>query len=78
MQSAKARDLAVSGLEAALSGWSLRNWRGKPASGVWKEVVCGQYPWRMGDARQGKASCRNVFKRLLTPLLLPGSSHLWV
>lgn len=65
-QSAKARDLAARGLGAALSGCSLRDWRGKPASGIWKEVVCGQYPWRMGDARQGRASCRNVFKPLLT------------
>lgn len=78
MQSAKAGDLATSSLGAALSGWRLWDWRGKPASGVWEEVVCGQYLWRMGDARQSRASCGNLFKPLLTPLLLPDNSHLWV
>lgn len=57
-----ATDVAASGLGAILLGWSLWEWRGKPAAGIWEEVVCGQCPCRMGEARQSRESCRKLLQ----------------
>lgn len=52
---------------------SLWDGRGKPASGVWKEAVCGWWPWGT-EARQSRAACRTHL-HTHSPLAPPPASN---
>lgn len=70
-------------LGAVPSRWSLWDRWGKPASGVWKEVVCGWCPGRMEKLGSAELPAENIFKPPFTltphqPLTLTLPFSLWM